>query len=92
MPAITAVAKANPNVVVLAVNVLEGPVLVQAFVRDYSLGFTPLLDPSGTVAGQYKVNSLPSSFFVSSDGTIRAINIGPMDQATIEQNLRRASS
>src|SRR5579859_1350726 len=41
MPAITAVAKTDPNVAVLAVNVLEGPVLVQSFARDYSLGFVP---------------------------------------------------
>ena len=92
MPAITAVAKTDPNVVVLAVNVLEGPVLVQNFARDYSLGFVPLLDPSGTIAGQYQVSSLPSSFFIAPNGAIRAINIGPMDQALIEQNLRRASS
>jgi thiol-disulfide isomerase/thioredoxin len=92
MPAITAVAKTDPNVVVLAVNVLEGPVLVQTFARDYALGFVPLLDPSGTTARQYQVNSLPSSFFIAPNGTIRAINIGPMDQPMIEQNLRRASS
>jgi thiol-disulfide isomerase/thioredoxin len=91
MPAITAVAKTDPNVVVLAVNVLDGPVLVQRFAKDISLGFVPLLDPTGRVAGQYKVDSLPSSFFIAPDGTIRAINIGPMDQTTIEQNLKRAS-
>ena len=92
MPAITAVAKTDPKVVVLAVNVLDGPVLVQSFVREVPLGFVPLLDPTGAVAGQYKVDSLPSSFFIGPDGTIRAINVGPMDQSTIEQNLQKASS
>jgi hypothetical protein len=56
-----------------------------------SLGFTPLLDPEGRVGGKYRVNSLPSSFFVGRDGTIRVINIGPMDQPTIEANVQKAS-
>ena len=92
MPAITAVAKTNPNAVVLAVNVLDGPVLVRSFADDVQLGFVPLLDPAGTVARQYKVDSIPSSFFIGPDGTIRAINIGPMDQATIERNLKLAAT
>ena len=61
-------------------------------VRRIADGASVRSDPSGTVAGLYKVNSLPSSFFIAPDGTIRAINIGPMDQPLIEQNLRRASS
>ncbi len=91
MPAINAVAKANPNVVVLAVDMLEGPALVQMYLKDIPLGFAPLLDPEGRVGGLYKVSSLPSSFFVGPDGTIRAINVGPMDQPTIEANLRKSS-
>ena len=91
MPAINAVAAANPHVAVLAVDVLEGPALVAPFARELNLGFMPLLDTTGEVAGRYRVNTLPSSFFIGADGTIRAINVGPMDQPAIEQNLRRAS-
>ncbi len=91
MPAINAVAQAHPDVVVLAVDVLEGPVLVQRYVRDLDLRFAPILDEDGGTASRYHVSLLPSSFFVGSDGTIRAIHVGPMDQPTIEQNLRRAS-
>lgn len=92
MPAISAVSKAHPNMVVLAVDVLEGPELVQSYVSTMNLGFTPVLDPAGSVAGRYHVSSLPTSFFIGPDGTIRAINIGPMDQSSIEQNLQRAQS
>jgi cytochrome c biogenesis protein CcmG/thiol:disulfide interchange protein DsbE len=90
MPAISSVAKAHPDTIVLAVDVLEGPALVQIYLNDMPLGFAPLLDPDGRAASVYKVNSLPSSFFVGPDGTIRAINIGPMDLPTIEANLRKA--
>jgi len=91
MPAIDAVSRANPNAVVLAVNVYEGPVLVQMFVRDFPVGFVPLLDTEGKVSVLYKVNSIPTSFFIGPDGIIRAINVGPMDRPMIEQNLRRAT-
>lgn len=90
MPAISSVAKAHPDTIVLAVDVLEGPALVQIYLNETPLGFAPLLDPEGRTASLYKVNSLPSSFFIGPDGTIRAINIGPMDQPTIEANLRKA--
>jgi thiol-disulfide isomerase/thioredoxin len=88
MPAIDAVARANPNVVVLAVDVLDGPALVRQYLQEVPLGFAPVLDLDGRVAGAYKVTSLPSSFFVGPDGVIRAINVGPMDQSTIEAKLK----
>jgi thiol-disulfide isomerase/thioredoxin len=91
MPAINAVAQAHPNTVILAVDVLEGPALVGPFVEQHHLTFDPVLDPTGEVAGRYHVDSLPSSFFVAPDGTIRAINVGPMDQPTIEANLAKSS-
>jgi thiol-disulfide isomerase/thioredoxin len=91
MPAIDAAARANPNVVILAVDAGDGPALVQQFVKDLPLSFAPLLDTDYRVASRYKVSSIPSSFFVGPDGTIRAINIGPMDQPTIETNLRKAT-
>jgi thiol-disulfide isomerase/thioredoxin len=91
MPAIDAVAKANPNrVVVVAVDVLEGPVLVIGYVDQMHLSFEPVLDETGDVTKIYHVDSMPTSFFVAPDGTIRAINVGPMDQGAIEQNLQKA--
>lgn len=93
MPAINAVSQENPNrVAVVAVDVLEGPVLVIDYVDKLHLSFVPLLDPNGVVTKQYHVDSMPTSFFVGPDGTIRAINVGPMDRAAIEQNLRKAGA
>lgn len=93
MPAINAVSQENPSkVAVVAVDVLEGPVLVIDYVDKLHLSFVPLLDPYGVVTKQYHVDSMPTSFFVASDGTIRAINVGPMDRALIEQNLRKAGA
>jgi thiol-disulfide isomerase/thioredoxin len=86
MPAIDAAARAHPNLVVLAVDSMEGPVLVENQ-DQHPYSFRPLLDPTGEVVARYYVENLPTSFFVAPDGTIRAINLGPMTQATIEKDL-----
>src|SRR5262249_53613608 len=90
MPAIDAVARANPGkVAVVAVDVLEGKVLVDRYRQEVSLSFVPLLDPTGDVTGRYHVSSIPTSFFLGPDGTICAINVGPMDRPLIAHNLQK---
>ncbi len=91
MPAIDAVARADPNVVVLAVDVTEGEDPVRDYAQKLGLSFTPLLDTSGQVTTLYHVNALPSSFFIGPDGMIRAMNVGPMDQRMLDGNVRRAT-
>lgn len=90
MPTINSVALDNRGVVVLAVDVQEGPVPVREYAKQLGFFFQPLLDTHGKVTEEYHVISLPSSFFIGPDGTIRAINVGAMDRATIEANLHRA--
>ena len=85
MPAIDAVARKRPDLVVLAVDSMEGPVLVQRYQAAHPYAFQPLLDPTGQVVGLYHVDGLPTSFFVAPNGIIRAINVGPMTQPTIEK-------
>lgn len=91
MPAIDAVARADPNVVVLAIDLQEGEEPVRDYAQKLGLSFSPLLDSSGQVTTLYHVNSLPSSFFIGPDGTIRAISVGPMDQRILDGNVRRAT-
>lgn len=92
MPAIDAVARAHPGLVVLAVDSMEGSVLVQRFQDQHPYSFRPLLDPTGEVVARYRVEGLPTSFFIAPNGTIRAINVGPMTQGTIEKDLSAAST
>jgi peroxiredoxin len=91
MPAIEATARSRPDVVVLAVDVQEGVVPVRDYTRELGLTFKPLLDTSGQVTSLYHVDVLPTSFFIGPDGTIRAMNVGPMDQPMIDRNVGRAT-
>ena len=60
----------------------------QRFVEDFGLTFTIPLDRDGTVARQYLMRALPSTFFVGPDGVIRKVVIGgPMSEATIRSTV-----
>jgi peroxiredoxin len=62
---------------------------VLRFVQDFGLNFTVALDRDGTVARQYLLRALPSTFFVGPDGVIRKVVVGgPMSEATIRSTVR----
>ena len=56
----------------------------KSFVLENKLGFPILLDETGLVTRLYRIQSLPTSFFVGTDGVIREIVIGgPMAEAQL---------
>lgn len=59
------------------------------FVDEYNLTFPILLDLDGKVSKQYKVQALPSTFFIDKNGKISEIIIGgPMSEALIESKIK----
>jgi cytochrome c biogenesis protein CcmG, thiol:disulfide interchange protein DsbE len=66
---------------IVAVNVRESPARILDFTRELSLTFPTVRDPEGKVTDLYYVSGLPTHFFISRDGTIRAIHVGGLDQA-----------
>jgi peroxiredoxin len=72
--------------VVLAVNstVQDTAANAQAFVSQNNLTFPILIDESGLVTQLYRVQSLPTSFFIGADGVISEVIIGgPMAEALL---------
>jgi cytochrome c biogenesis protein CcmG/thiol:disulfide interchange protein DsbE len=72
--------------VILAINSTHQDRLtdVQSFVTERSLTFPILLDHAGQVSADYQIRSLPTSFFIDSDGIIREVVIGgPMAEALL---------
>ena len=66
---------------VVGVSVQEtSPDDVAAYAERYQLGYTIGFDGSGHVFRQYKVFALPTQFFIGTDGTIRQVVNGPVDE------------
>ncbi len=79
------------QVVILGVNLLyqeDRLEDVHAFVREQGLTFPILLDRDGRVVTDYRVISLPTSFFIDAEGKIYLVQVGPMTRPFIEGILR----
>ncbi|WAA10792.1 redoxin domain-containing protein [Fervidibacillus albus] len=76
---------------ILAVNLTnkdDGIHEVQSFVSDYGLTFPIPLDEDGNVGKIYPSVSIPTSYFIDSNGIIRGKIVGPMDQETMEKMVK----
>jgi thiol-disulfide isomerase/thioredoxin len=90
MPALQEVyeARKDEGVIVLAVDQNEEPGPVDAFALEYKLAFPLLLDPGYTVSDRYRINLLPTTFFIGRDGMIRDVVFGgPINRALIESKI-----
>jgi peroxiredoxin len=65
-----------PNLVVLAVNVSQPIDQVEQFVSYYGYTFEFLLDTWATVASDYYIHEIPTTFFVDKNGIIEDVYVG----------------
>lgn len=61
--------------------------VVQAFVGEGGLTFPTVLDESGAVAREYRVQGHPTSFFIDREGVIRKRHSGQMSESILEETL-----
>ena len=92
MPAIDAVYRKyrDAGFVVLAVNTTyqDTESEARAFVQKLGLTFPILFDRDGAASQRYRLQGLPTSYFVGRDGVIRDIVIGgPMSETTIASKI-----
>ena len=71
----------------MAVDIGEPKHVVQAFVEEGGLTFPTVLDESGAVAREYRLQGHPTSFFIDREGAIRKRHIGPMSESIFEEIL-----
>lgn len=80
------------GLVVLTINIGEGPGKVEEFMRGHSLSFPVVLDMAGNVARQYNIRGLPTTYFIDSSGVIQDIKIAAfLSVAEIEDRLSKIS-
>lgn len=78
----------DQGLAILAINFDEPEARVRQFFYDeLNLSFTPLLDNGGIVFERFGVFNLPATFFIDRQGSVAAIQLGPISQNQIEKNL-----
>lgn len=79
--------KYNGQVTVIGVDDGEPLSLVASFVNEMGMTYPVPLDEDSAVSRAYRVNSLPTTFFIDAQGIIRNIHIGIINQAVLEENI-----
>lgn len=76
----------DKGITVLAVNLTTGetdPNNLPKFISNYGLTFPVLLDKQGNIGDIYQAVSIPTSYFIDSNGIIQEKMVGAMDLATM---------
>ena len=76
------------QVAIIGVNQAEAPADVLAFASQLELTFEIPLDVQMEASRRYQVRSLPTTFFIDRSGVIRQMQVGPLTEATLSQQLR----
>jgi cytochrome c biogenesis protein CcmG/thiol:disulfide interchange protein DsbE len=72
------------NFVVVAVNLDRDHGAAQAFLQRYGGGVPVLYDPTGKIASEYKVGTMPTSVLIGRDGKVRYVHRGYFANKTAE--------
>ncbi len=64
------------GLVVVAVNVDQDTRLAEDFLQQHPADFHVVFDPDGSLADQYKVQAMPTSFLIGRDGKVRYVHSG----------------
>jgi thiol-disulfide isomerase/thioredoxin len=73
----------------LAINVMEEPDAVRAFVKATGVSYEMLLDPEGEVMRRYGAMGLPATFMVDRQGIIRSRVIGESTPEVFEAMIKK---
>lgn len=87
MPELEAARRANPDLVILAVNRNESTEAIAAFAPKVGVSFPLITDRDGAISERYGVINLPTTFFINRDGTIAARHLGALTAARLAERL-----
>jgi peroxiredoxin len=87
MPEIVEAAKAHPDLVVLAVNMMEARSQIEPFAAEFGLEIPVVVDPDAKVRDLYAVRGLPTSIVVDREGRISSVWAGVLTATKLEELL-----
>jgi peroxiredoxin len=66
----------------IALDIMEKPSQVQAFMQEYAYTFPVVLDTRGEVSNQYGIQAVPATFIIDRDNTIIFSAVGTRNWST----------
>lgn len=79
--------RSGDRLVILGIDNGEPAATVAAFANDRGLNYPVVLDSTFAVTDLYRVDGLPTTFFIDRDGIIREMMMGPLTLATLQDKL-----
>lgn len=78
-----------PGLLVFAINVTQQRDQVEEFIRNYGYTFEILMDTWATVASDYYIHQIPTTFFLDKNGIIQDVQVGEFSgPAAIKQKIK----
>ena len=78
---------AGKDFVILGVNISDDTQTASQFVQQHGLTYPMVMDQNQQVLTLYNVNSTPTSYFIDRKGIIRNMVVGPVNDATLQQDV-----
>lgn len=70
----------DDGLVVIGLDLQEGPGLIQPFAQEYGMDYPILVDRDGEVGDKYRLLGLPTTVFIDANGVIQKIFRGPLEE------------
>lgn len=77
------------EVVFVGVDYLDTEAKGRAYLAQYDITYPNVPDRGGQVSADYRIRGVPETFFIDRDGLIQGVQIGPLDQPTLEGWIAR---
>lgn len=78
------------NVEIVGVNLTyakEKVERVEQFLKSYNITFPVVLEPDESVAAQYEIITIPSTYMIDTTGKIQKKIVGPLDLDALRENV-----
>jgi cytochrome c biogenesis protein CcmG/thiol:disulfide interchange protein DsbE len=79
--------KYQGRVQVVQVYISEDAATVADYAKRVGLTYSTVVDPSTTLAAEYRILGIPSHFFIDASGVLKELRVGSLDPASMEAAL-----
>ncbi|CAJ1002901.1 MULTISPECIES: thiol-disulfide oxidoreductase ResA [Bacillales] len=79
----------DKGLVIVGVNIGETPVAVEPFLKQFGVTFPILMDRESQITKLYRIDKIPSTFFIDPDGEVKEIFLGPLNEDMIAEKVAK---